>query len=82
MSHDPLHDVEGRSGVLYDGTLPCRICALIARAREDERQQLRARAQAAYLAAVPLRQGRMNARGWLTIQQAAALVVRLMTKED
>jgi len=38
MTHDPLHNVEGLSGALYDGTIPCRLCEFAARVRADERR--------------------------------------------
>lgn len=81
MIHDRLHDVEGRTGVLYDNTLPCRVCLLIEAARLDERRRLRMKAQAAYLAAVPARQGRMTREQKARVA-AAALVVRMMMEED
>ena len=38
MNHDPMHNVEGLSGALYDGSLgPCRLCEFAARVRADER---------------------------------------------
>jgi hypothetical protein len=40
MTHDPMHNVEGLSGALYDGSLgPCRLCEFAARVRADEREQ-------------------------------------------
>ena len=41
MNHDPMHNVEGLSGALYDGSLgPCRLCEFAARVRADERQRI------------------------------------------
>ena len=41
MNHDPMHNVEGLSGALYDGSLgPCRLCECAARVRADERQRI------------------------------------------
>ena len=38
MNHDPMHDVEGLTGALYDGSLgPCRLCEFAAKVRADER---------------------------------------------
>ena len=39
MTHDPMHDVDGLTGALYDGTFgPCRLCEFAAKVRADERQ--------------------------------------------
>lgn len=41
MNHDPMHDVEGLTGALYDGTFgPCRLCEFAARVRADERKRI------------------------------------------
>jgi len=72
--HDALHDVEARTGVLYDGSLPCRVCLLIQAARADERKQLLAKAQAAYIRAVPSRQGRMSAEEKARVAAAVQMI--------
>lgn len=80
MTHDPLHGTSA-TGVLYDGTLPCRVCLLIEAARADERKRLRLKAQAAYLRSVPARQGRMSPKAKAKVA-AAALLLRMMMEED
>lgn len=42
MNHDPMHDVEGLTGALYDGSLgPCRLCEFAAKVRADERDKVK-----------------------------------------
>jgi len=42
MNHDPMHDVEGLTGALYDGSLgPCRLCEFAAKVRADERDRVK-----------------------------------------
>ena len=78
MTHDPVCTVKPQDQLPPD---KCWRCDLIFRAREDERKRLRLKAQAAYLAAVPARQGRMSPEVKARVA-AAALMVRMMTEED
>ena len=61
-------------------TRPCA-CHVIEAARQDERRQLLAKAQAAYIRAVPMRQGRMSLEEKARVS-AAVQMIRFIRGEE